>query len=355
MEKVFIKTDSNSSRCKGLFCTMPFEFAQIEAEGWFFICCPMMMRHPSGNLHEGTFMELWNSDTSQNIRRAILEETFEYCLLDACVYFQSGLLKKRDEVDDPYFREIIDNKITYLEKAPVTIDMSYDKSCNLACPSCRTEKIIFSKAEFLQAEDLHNKVFMPEVRNINRYILSGSGDPFASKLFLSFLKTFDCDASPDTRIQLSTNGLLLDKEMWDSVCNRAIDWIDVSVDAATAETYKLNRGGNFTKLLDNLAFLGNLNKNKEIGILSLHFVVQQNNYHEMKRFAEICFDNNCTVIQFKQLVNRGTYTEDDYKMRAIQFPEHSEHIEFLEVLKDPVFNDKRVFLNDLSHLKSRDG
>lgn len=350
----FKKPDSNSSRCKGLFCTMPFEFAQIEAEGWFFICCPMMMRYPSGNLHDGTFMELWNSDMSQKIRNGILEESFEYCLLDVCVYFQSGLLKKRDEVDDPYFRKIIDNKITYLEKGPVTIDMSYDKSCNLACSSCRTDKIVSSNTEFLEAEDLHNKVFAPEVRNVKRYILSGSGDPFASKLFLSFLKTFDCDSSPDTRIQLSTNGISLDKEMWNSICNRAIDWIDVSIDAATPETYKLNRGGNFAKLLDNLAFLGNLNKNKNIAVFSLHFVVQQNNFREMRRFAEIGFNNNCTVINFKQLVNRGTYTEDDYKMRAIQFPEHPEHIQFLEILKDSIFNNKRVFLNDLSHLKSSD-
>jgi len=346
--------NSNSSRCKGLFCTMPFEFVQIEADGWFFICCPMMMRHPSGNLHDGTFMELWNSNMSQKIRKGILEESFEYCLLDYCVYFQSGLLKKRDEVDDPYFRNIIDNKITYLEKGPVTIDMSYDKSCNLACPSCRTEKIIFNKAEFLKAEELHNKVFAPEVKNITRYILSGSGDPFASKLFLNFIKTFDYDSSPDTRIQLSTNGLLLDQEMWDSICNRTIDWIDVSIDAATPETYKLNRGGNFTKLLDNLAFLGNLNKKKDIAVFSLHFVVQQNNFREMKRFVEIGINNNCTVINFKQLINRSTYTEDDYKVRAIQFPEHPEHMEFLNILKNPVFNDNRVFLNDLSHLKSRD-
>lgn len=329
---------------------MPFEYAQVDAEGQFFICCPLSLRKPVGNLGKGRFMELWNSRTAKKIRMSILDGSFRFCKLDYCGFFKRGVLQGQDEIKEPYFRKIIEQKIINLDRGPSTINMSYDKSCNLSCLSCRNERILPEKNELQKTYELHEEVFGPHVNNIKRYIMSGSGDPFASKLFLNILRNFDAYSSSQTRIQLSTNGLLLDQRMWKSICNRAIDWVDVSIDAATPETYRINRGGSFDKLLKNLEFLGSLKKNGDIKILTIHFVIQENNFREMKQFVELGLKNDCTIINFKQLINWGTYSRMEYKRRAIQYPEHSEHIRFLENLEDPIFNNSRVAFNDLSHL-----
>lgn len=152
------------------------------------------------------------------------------------------------------------------------------------------------------------------------------------------------------KISLITNGVLLTQSTWNKIENvhKAIKEINVSIDAATENTYKiLRRGGNFKKLLKNMSFLSSLRRDGIINFLRISFVVQWLNYQEMKSFVKIGIKYNCDYIIFSKISNWGTYTKEEFSDIAIHNPVHPEHSNFLEHLKDPIFKDDRVLMNDL--------
>ena len=318
----------------------------MEPDGSVYLCCPQTLPQPVGNLGESTLTEAWNSDLAMRVRASILDGTYRYCSERTCGLLQQRRLQRTEEVTDAFHREVIDRGLTRLERGPAKLNMSYDRTCNLACPSCRTDFIVLRDRERERVAKIHEKV-LQNLDDAQRLIITGSGDPFASHFYLQFLRTFEGESAPGLRIQLSTNGLLLTPRMWESICHRQIDWIDVSVDAASRETYAMNRGGDFARLLDNLAFLSGLRAAGEIGVFQLHFVVQANNYREMTDFAELGLRLGCDLVCFKQIVNWGTFSAADFARRAVQRREHPEHARFLEVLREPILKHPKVYMHDL--------
>jgi len=336
-----------AARVAGRFCENPFEFAQVTPDGQVFGCCPAMLFLSYGNLERQSFMEAWNSTAAQRVRATILDGSFKYCNSNTCDRIQTNTLPRIVELSDPEHQRIVSERITKLEHGPKTINFAYDRTCNLTCGSCRDGKIVLKGEPFNFARRIHEQVLALDFTTINRLIITGSGDPFVSKLYLKFLRTFDPKSAPHLRIQLSTNGTLLDEEMWDSICNDAIDFIDISIDAATPETYKLNRGGDFARLVRNLEFIGDLRTYGEIETFQIHFVVQANNFREMPAFAELGIRCNCDRIVFKQLQNWGTYGPGEYEQRAVQLPEHPDHAAFRRVRTHPILRHPSVALHDL--------
>ena len=55
-------------------------------------------------------------------------------------------------------------------------------------------------------------------------------------------------------ISMTTNGLLLDKEMTQRLLKTGLDSLSISIDAGTKETYKEVRGGDFDKLVKNVEY-----------------------------------------------------------------------------------------------------
>lgn len=331
----------------GRFCPNPFEYAQIDPDGSMFLCCPAMLFRKTGNLAQQDFLDAWNSAEAQAIRASILDGSFRYCSAETCGLLRNGLLPKVAELENPEHQRMVAEQQTILEHGPRTINFSYDQSCNLACPSCRSKKIVLKGEERDFAGRIHDKVTGAHLADARRLHITGSGDPFVGRYFLDFLQSFEPKEYPEIRIQLSTNGLLLTPKMWDSICHEAIDWIDVSIDGASAETYGKNRGGNFGKLVENLRFIGELRQSGAIQAYNLHYVVQQNNYHEMPDFVRLGLAVHCDGVLFKQVQNWGSWSPEEYAARAIQHPAHPEHLEFLEALQDPMLQHPIVRMHDL--------
>lgn len=322
----------------------------MESDGGLYLCCPQTLPQPVGSLGRTGLMEAWNSDLAAKVRASVLDGTYRYCSERTCGLLQQRMLPRTEDVADPFLRRVIDEGLTRLDRGPATLNLSYDRTCNLACPSCRTQLIVLRGRERDHAAHVHEKVMGDHLRDARRLIITGSGDPFASHFYLHFLRTFEPESAPGLKIQLSTNGLLLTPATWASICHERVDWVDVSVDAATPETYALNRGGDFGRLLENLAFLAGLRAAGEIRLFQLHYVVQANNYREMKAFAELGVRLGCDRVCFKQIVNWGTFAEPEFLGRAVQLAGHPEHGAFLDVLKDPVFRHPAVYLHDLGKL-----
>jgi MoaA/NifB/PqqE/SkfB family radical SAM enzyme len=181
--------------------------------------------------------------------------------------------------------------------------------------------------------------------------VTGEGDPIASPLYWDFLKNLDnLTTNKDLKVFLHTNGILLDEEHWmqlGNVADRVVE-IGISVDAACESTYKTNRGASWKRLWRNIEFINGLQAAGKPIMLGMFFTVQDNNFREMVDFAKMAFDHRTTWLSYTALRNWGTYTEEDYKQRAVHIPGHPHHEEFKAVLGDPALRRPGIIMDSFN-------
>jgi organic radical activating enzyme len=358
LSKIQRRKPGNGER---LFCAQPFTRFEVLGGGGqrgdVFFCCQSWITKSLGNMTEKSVEEVWNGKAARDIRRSILDGSFKYCRADVCPYLQriDGPVQRVEDVKDEKLLDIIRKELTIVPFGPSDIICCFDQSCNLSCPSCRTNTIM---------ETVHGKAILNIQKRLENEALSdarmlyitGSGDPFGSPFFRRWLQTMSRSAMPKLeRIFLHTNGLLWTKRIWESIpsdTRALIRSATISIDAATPQTYAVNRrGGDFETLLDRLAFIGELREHGPLEYLEIHMTVQANNYKEMPQFLELGRRHHCDRVSFHQLLDWGTFSPREYASRAVHFPEHPEHAAFLAMLSDKVLDDPIVYMSNLTEIK----
>ncbi|ACK72620.1 Radical SAM domain protein [Gloeothece citriformis PCC 7424] len=348
------------SQSKQLFCSKPFEWfeiTQLNGRGGTYLCCPSWLNKSVGNLQQQSVDEIWNGEQAQKIRRSILDGSFKYCDSSRCAFLQtqSGPVQKIEDVTDENLKTIINENLSVLPYGPKKIICTYDQSCNLSCPSCRDKVIVEIEAE-QEILKIQEKLENEALKNAEYLHITGSGDPFGSPYFRKWLQTMNREEMPNLQeIYLQTNGQLWTPRMWNTIAENIRELIisaDIGIDAATPETYGINRrGGNFETLLKNLEFISSLRQNGLLRFLKISMVVQANNFREMPDFVKLGHCFNADVIYFGQLVNWGTFSNEEFHRRAVHLPTHPLHFEFAQLLKDEVFEHPNVILGNLTEVK----
>lgn len=338
------------------FCPMPFTHLATGWKGDTFACsCPSWVPFPIGNVHQAESAEdLWNSPTAVEIRRSILDRDYRYCSRTLCPYLSARKLPKRDEVDDPAFRSYIDNHTTVLAAAPRVVEVNHDSTCNLACPSCRTEIMTAKKSEQVTLAETSERVLLPLLKRVDGYAyISGGGEPFSSPHYRALLGRLNRREYPGLTVYLVTNAQLLTPKRWTSLPDlpEMISVLSVSVDAARAETYeRLRPPGRWPRLVANLEYISELRRSGTIPFFQLNFVVQRDNFREMLEFAELGQRLGVDALWFQRLVNYGTYDEATFEALDVGSPGHPDHEELLAILRDPVLQKPSVDMNLLRDL-----
>ena len=191
-----------------------------------------------------------------------------------------------------------------------------------------------------QVEKIHKSVIDSGIlEHTDKVYVTGAGDPLTpTSIYWDFLRNLTMLAPHNTpSVILHTNGLLLDSQRWDLLGDTRplVTQINVSLDAASSETYKTNRGGSWAKLMDNLRFASALKRD-----LVLFFVVQANNYREFPGFVRIANELGAASAELLGLQNWGTYSPEEYRVRAVHRKGHPEHEDFRRVLGEAVALDK---------------
>jgi MoaA/NifB/PqqE/SkfB family radical SAM enzyme len=333
------------------FCLYPFNRAHLSVNGNVYVCCAAWLKKPLGNFFRDSFENIWNSETAIGIRKSILDESFRFCNKNICPRIISGLIEK--EAIPERLKHVQEEKKLHLENGPEHLSLNYDYSCNLYCRSCRKQRRVMdheSSEKLIQFQDslLKSELF----KNARRLTVTGTGEPFASRVYMDLFNKIDQQVNPDLKITLRTNGNLLTPGNWGRIKNAhfAIDAISISMDAATEKTYKiLRRGGDFKKLLTNLKFLEKLKKKKKLTV-ELNFVVQKQNFKEMPGFLKLAKKYNCDRVVYTQLMDRGTYSLEEYGDLSVHKPGHPQFEELKKIINKPIFKDPMVSFNNLSHL-----
>ena len=296
--KKMIYTDSYDD----VACQYPFTYANIEPNGFVHCCCPGYGYNCIGNVINNSLDKIWSSNAAKIFRLSIINKTYAFCDRSKCPY-----LKRHVECTESRFDDL------YLADHPNELYISFDKTCNLKCSSCRINYYI--KNEIQNEIDLACERVLNEsnwLKKANRLCLAGDGEVFFSPIYQRILYS---DAVKNRKsIEILTNGIFMTKEKLDKLCNSVPNIsVYVSIDAATKEIYsKIRKGGNYEFLIKNLEYLSQLRNNNKIKLVELNFVIQRINYKEINDFISLLKKFKFDYVNFSSISNWGTYTDEEF-------------------------------------------
>lgn len=314
-------------------CRFPFDNLEIGWDGEVFCCCPGMHNESIGNIKDKTLDEIWYGEELRKFREKILAGDYSSCKRNLCFF-------------EPQETSDFLNKYKY---GPKRIKLSYDYECNYRCITCRDNIK-------MNTDDLYDRVFLPKiinfVSNVEELCVSGAGDPLFSKHSRKLLSEV-CKSDKNIKIELNTNGYYADEKTFKElgIVNN-VKKIALTMNASTRDTYKkILRIDAFDRIIENLKYISTLQKKGKIQSLVLNFVIQKLNYEEMPDFVKLAEKFNAYVL-FTEYQKWGTAELDnDYEEYAVFEPKHKDYQKFKEILKNPVFKNKRcIFHGELLKL-----
>ena len=313
---------------KDFFCSTPFTYTEVFDKQQF-LCCPSWLKEDIYETND--ILKNFNSDKSNKIRESVIDGSYKYCDEKQCPHLAS--LSKGT---------LLDRRLKLKSSNPIptphiaNINFCFDRSCNLQCPSCRSELINYLGNDRISVDDKLRQVEENFSTTLQYLYLSGSADPFFSKSFRQFLINFDPTKFPILRnIHLHTNGLLWTESLWNKMkgIHKYVNTCEVSIDAATKDTYenKVRIGGSWDTLLERLNFILSINTIRKY---TFSFVVQDSNFIEMYDFWNMLttvnkkYKKNITIF-FNHMTNWGTFTDEEYREKDIGDTNHKLHSNFV--------------------------
>ena len=209
-------------------------------------------------------------------------------------YQKQDIIKKLGRIlgdDFKKYRQDFDKTQNYLKTKfvpdfPLTVSLELVNRCNLNCVMCYKEHHQQPEAE-LDLKVL-KKIFVECKKNKLPSMILGLG---AETLVYRNIKKV-LEMVREAQIQdvfFGTNGVLLNDEIIDLIIKNKISRVEISIDAATAETYnKVRRVPVFERVEENLNKLIAARKKQksQLPIIRLCFVVLDINRHETQLFLK---------------------------------------------------------------------
>jgi hypothetical protein len=341
----------------GSFCERPWHNLEMSWEGNVFLCCPGWLPLSAGNTQNQSLDQIWNSDFAREIRQSILDGSFRFCSKVHCPSIAGRTLPRRagaTSTAGKSTRTAAGERSAEVNPAefparvphsPQRLHLSYDWTCNLACPQWRRD---FQVARGREQESM-DRTYLPMIlraaRDAEVVYLAGAGEVFASRHSRHLLSVLKREQFPRLKFWLLSNGQLLNERAFHELdLYGRVGEVQISVDAARPETYRVvRRGGDFQRLLSNLAFLDALRSSQgENFRFELRFVVSSINFREMPEFVQLGRGFHVDSVLFTIVRNLGHVSPADFEKLNIANPGHPEHQEFLRVLESPELSDPIV-------------
>ena len=163
---------------------------------------------------------------------------------------------------------------------PSVITVTTTLNCNYRCRMCYQKS--YDKAEI--AWEMIEKIedVLPFVESMQIF----GGEPLLYSRFDDLVLLCRKNGVIPWTI---TNGSLLDKERAKLLAENGFGAVKFSMDAGTEKTYKFVRGGNFAKVMSNVAGLAleRTRINSSFPHIELNFVAMKSNVHEIGKLAAI--------------------------------------------------------------------
>lgn len=334
----------DSGYLKQFICPHPFEHFEINHTGEVLVCAGPWLPTSIGQFLTDPVEGIINSAKAQEIRKSVVDGSYKYCNHLECARMIQGTLPKREDVEKTRIGDAMARPDHRVDGVEVLI-YAFDKSCNLSCPSCRRE-LITEKAstsiEKVRAVEEKLPLLLPTLRVLE---INASGELFASKSSRKVLELIDDERCPNLKLEIISNGTLFSENEWNKfpTIHDKIWSVRISTDAACKATFeKLRRPAKYESFMENIRFLRGLRARGTIPELKFSFTYQLDNFREMREFIDFCDEMNADFVLFERLLNIA-FSHQEYRQKAVHYPDHPRHEEFLKIIRDPIFRTWRVW------------
>lgn len=206
----------------------------------------------------------------------------------------------------------------YAYRGPEWVQIDLTNNCNNNCIGCwcnspllREKKMDgLAKSKTLPYQLV--KEFIDEIYQMRtrKIIFSGGGEPFIHHQIMDILRY-----AKTKRIvcQVHTNFTLIDERLIKELIDIKLDYLTVSLWAATAKVYKLIHSNKdedtFYRIKDMLTLLSSLKKRKNIPFIRLHNVITNLNYQELPQMVSFAQEVKADYVSFAPVDAISGYTD----------------------------------------------
>ena len=273
-------------------CNRPYNSVSINKYGNCFPCiCEGWLPYSIGSVFDyNSLDELFNNPHAEIVQQDVDNKKFTWCAVDSCG------INYHDQLDSVY-----------------NLWITVDPSCNLMCPSCRRQKVMWSEGPNFRLGTKIVEKIMYWLEKFDKPItinITGDGDPLASHIFRPMVKVYQ--PKPNQTLRLQTNGLLMKKILPDTPFLKNIVNYSISIDAASKHVYEnVRRPGKWENLIENLDWLKqtiDLKLSNPDKVL-LNFVVQKSNFRDIPALAQLA-EHYGFIGALMELINWHTWSMD---------------------------------------------
>lgn len=319
-------------------CRRGYEYLQVcNGDGTVRPCswCDYKM---VGKLTEESMYDIMHGKKMNEWMESLLDGSYRYCSVDQCPYLSNGILEEHSVE----YRGELDH--------PLELSISYDNSCNYMCPSCRREGYINecvpgdSKARDFEKIQNEIKVFLNDVECIGS---NGTGELFSSSSIMDMLAEWE-PTCEKPRVDLETNGSLFNAKNWAKIEKLGQYELNVYITVMSFDnmTYQYLSGVKYdiSRIEENLRFVKSLREKNIINYVELATVVQERNFRTLPDFTRRCIEEfGADTVRLRPYYPYGVYAPEIEWFFDVRNVLHPYHKEYIEVMKDPIFKNPKVY------------
>ena len=211
---------------------------------------------------------------------------------------------------------------------PIYMEVSPSGACNHRCTFCGLDFMEYQNRH-LDADILMERISEMAKLGLKSIMFAGEGEPFLHKKMMEII-SHTKHAGID--VALTTNAVLLNKARAEAVLGNT-EWIKVSINAGTAETYSnihSTKAADFDTVIQNMSNAAKINKDNNFNCtLGMQMLLLPENTKEAVKLAGIARDIGMDYLVVKPYSQHLLSKTSKY--RDIKY---SDHIDLAEELKE---------------------
>lgn len=321
-------------------CERGVNFVQIiDAKGNCRSCSWMQKNH-MGSILENDFESLYHGEAASEVRKHLIDGTYENCKVDNCPYLANGTIEEH----------LLD--ISDIPQYPTELYLAYEGKCNYNCTCCTSYQNM-QEAKQENWEDNYDKIEQ-EIRKILPHITTisanGRGELFCSSRILKLLSDWQ-PLAPESEISviLETNGSLFNEVNWKKIENLGKYNLRVAITVMSfqEDVYQYLSGTRLpiSNIINNLHYVKRLHEEGIINELELATVLQEQNFREMPEFVRKCIEEfGADVVRIRPILPGGMMQPHVQWFMDVRNPKHPYYYEYRKVMENPIFRNPKVLL-----------
>lgn len=195
---------------------------------------------------------------------------------------------------------------------PIYMEISPSGACNHRCVYCGLDFMEYQK-RYLDSNLLNERISELSSQGLKSVMFAGEGEPLLHKDIVDIIKH-----TKKSKIDagIATNGVLLKKALAEEIIGD-VDWIKVSINGATKETYARihrSRPEDFSIVIENLSYAQDLKKKHGYKCtLGMQLILLPENQHEVLSLAKLAGDMGLDYLVVKPYSQHLFGKSDTYK------------------------------------------